>query len=564
MARAMGFWTVGWGALALVVGCGGGTSSGHRGSGGSAAAAGSADLGGSAGAVSGAGAATPGGHPGAGGSGAASAGASGAGGAVVWPPALSYTPTGANLTDPTRNLGFVTDCADFWLTARDDVYGGFATFVSRTGEPSTVQTDKWCVGQSRDAYGFVRAFMVSGDTAYLGQARHALDFLYAHCWDAEHEGWYEWTLADGTPVTPLEPKWSFVQHYALLGITTMCEATQNPLDCEWLDTGLRVLDEHLWDPVAGGYFNWASYSWANPHDKGFTPTADGITTNALYSYLITRDPVRKARFLALADDLADHLVASLDHPNWKFGFAEEYASDWTVLETETYGFVGHVFKAAWCLARAYLIEPKAKYRDGAQRLLDHLWDDGGFDRTVGAPNYDFLWDTGLTRREKEFWQVEQGFTSGLVNFYIATEPEAQARYLEIADRSLDFMMTRLLDPEYGELYALTTEDGLTVLDTTKGGAWKAAYHSTETGYYGYLYGNLMYHRAPVTLHYRFEPAPAARSIPLYPLAIEDAKLKLVSVTRDGAPFTTFDRDTRTLEVPANVGGTFAVVFERID
>lgn len=549
------------GTLPVAGGGAGGTVFGGMGGGGATGIAG----GGTAGSV------TTTGGTGASGAGEAGmcAGGAGCGGAMPvpqppWPPDLSYAVTGQNLLDPALNIPFVQNSANFWTTARDDTNGGFYSFVAADGSPSD-DTDKWFVGQSRDGYGFVRAFMLTGNEAYLDQARHALDFLYEHAWDEANGGWFDWGYADGTPQDPGEDKWSFNQHYALLGPTVMCEATRDPLDCDWMHRGLQLLDDKLWDNNARGYFNYADANFSNPRDKGFTPTADGITTNALYTYLVTDDPARRDRFLELADLLANRLVASMDRDDVVFGLAEEYNTNWEVNTLVTSGFVGHMFKTAWCLGRAYLIEPKEEYRAAAQRVLDHMYNDGGFDRDVGAPNDSFEWNMGVTGWTKEFWQVEQGFTSGLINFYIAdNNADAQARYLEMGDRSLNFMMTKLVDTTYGDIFTRANEAGTEIIDDAKGGTWKAAYHGIETAYYGYLYGNLMYLREPVSLYYRFLPQDGARTLKLTPLAFQDSRLKIASVTLDGQPFTAFDRDARTLTLDSGVGGIFYVTFERID
>ncbi len=480
------------------------------------------------------------------------------------PPELEYVPTGQTLLDPSSAVAFITESADFWKASRDDTNGGYHTFVDRAGVPSEGQTDKWLVGQSRNAYGFVRAFMVSGDETYLDYAQHALDFLYAHAWDDEQQGWFGWANAAGEALDRDGDKWSFNQHYALLGPATMCEATHSATDCDWLDRGIQHLDDRFFDHEHGGYFSYASRDSSRRYGKGFTPTADAVTTHALYAYLITGRDDYRARFLSLADDLADHLVASMDHEDWRWGFAEEFETDWSIggPGRPSYGLVGHVFKAGWCLARAYLIEPDEKYRAAAQRVLDHMYADGGFDLEVGAPNFDFYWDQGLTGRSKEYWQVEQVITSGLINYYIAEDAQAQARYLEMGDRALDFMMTVLRDPEHGELFAVANDTGTEIIDGTKGGTWKAAYHSTETGYYAYLYGSLMYWRHPVSLYYRFAASEEERKIRLTPLAIEDDKLLISSVLLEGAEYVDFEPFNRTVTLPSGVGGVFQVTFNR--
>ncbi len=60
--------------------------------------------------------------------------------------------------------------------------------MGRSGNIKTPY-DKYVVTESRDAYGFVRAFMLTGKEQYLTMARQALDFMYQHHWDTTHGGW---------------------------------------------------------------------------------------------------------------------------------------------------------------------------------------------------------------------------------------------------------------------------------------------------------------------------------------------------------------------------------------
>lgn len=465
------------------------------------------------------------------------------------------------LTDNTVSRQFVKECADFWLSSKDLTHGGFYSFVDRTGKP--IDSKKWLIGQSRLAFAFSKAFMLTGDTHYLTQAEFALDFLYRHGWDPQYGGWFEMNEADGTPLGRSANKWSFVQHYALLGPAAMCEATRSDEHCDWLDKGMDHANQTLWDNNAGGYFEFAEHDFSHPQDKGFTPTTDAITTHALAAYLLWQRPEHGQRLRDLGENITQHLMPTIDMEETTFGFVDNFHSDWTINPSVTQGSVGHVLKTAWALLRLYNLEGNPEHLAAAQKLLDHVLDDGGFDHSLGAPNSNYYWHRQDIALAKEYWQIEQGFTAGITGYYATQDPVRRQRYLDMADRSLQFFSKAMIDPIHGEIYS--TADGHTgeITNAEKGGRWKSGYHSTETGYYAYLYGALLVNQQPATLYYKFDERPSARQYRLSPIALPDGHLRIDEVWLDGKRFEHFDPEQRTLSLPPATGGIFKVVFRNI-
>jgi mannose/cellobiose epimerase-like protein (N-acyl-D-glucosamine 2-epimerase family) len=498
-----------------------------------------------------------------GGSGTGGTSTGGSGGESYVPLTGGYVIRAPMLLAPNTAIAHATRTADFYATAADAQAGGFFTFLDRQAHPT--QTNKSFIVESRDAYAFVRAFMLTGDKHYLALARQALDFLYAHGWDQARDGFIFLGDRQGNrladPSGSQSPKWSFTQHYGLVGITAMCEATRSALDCGWMDKGASSLDRHMWDAVPGreGYFNNASNDFSSVSGKGFTPTVDGITTHVLYQYLVTGAAADRARVVALADEAASHLVGSMTAPGVNFGFPEDFNNDWSINTGSTYGFVGHLFKTSWVLARAYMATGNGAYRQAARQVLSQMWSRGGFDRASGAPNYDYHWTSGVGSTDKEYWQLEQGFTSGITNWFIADNDADRATFLEMADRTLDFYMSHLIDPQ-GGIFFQVNADGSNPVRTDKGDQWEGCYHDVELSYFVYLDGNLLLWHRPVTLYYDLESAAIDRSWILSPLPVVDGRIVITSVRLDGNPYSNFVGSTRRLDVPAGKGGVFAVTY----
>ena len=474
-----------------------------------------------------------------------------------------YVPRSPYLQDPSKAIPYVDSCADFWTGVYDSTFGGFYTNVDRYGNVIVSWgTNKDLITQSRDAYGFVRAYMLTGNQNYLTMARHALDFMYAHAWDSTHDGWYHSIDRFGNPINPTDVKTAFDQHYALLGIAAYYEATRDTNDWNHLIQGYNSSENHLWDndPQSFGYFDNGTYDWSYVSDKSFNATVDAITTNVLELYLLTGDNVYKNKLIQLADNILTHLYGSMSQQT--IGFVEEYQSDWSWNNNETMTIMGHVLKSGWCLGRINQLIPDPAYVNAAEDLIADVYNNG-YDHELGGPYKDFnrvtgemlMW--GQADTAKAWWQMEQAVTAGLMMYNITGEQQ----YLQMADETLSFFMTYFVDHQYGEVYSDRTRYGGQIWGLEKGNNGKAGYHSIELGYYTYLYGNLFFKGQPVTLYYHFEPENNDREINMNPLAFAASAYRIKEVKKGGTVYNDYNADDRILHLPAGSGGEFKVTYE---
>jgi mannose/cellobiose epimerase-like protein (N-acyl-D-glucosamine 2-epimerase family) len=467
------------------------------------------------------------------------------------------------LANPDLAIGYVDSCARFWFKAYDSVQGGFYMNIDRTGNLITSWgTGKNTLNQSRDAYGFLRAYMLTGNTQYLAYARRALDFLYRSGWDNTYGGWYNDVNKNGGPSNPAANKTAYYQHYAMLGIAASVEVTDDSLDRSMLLRSLAHNDARFWDgrPQSFGYYDQTLANGTQPSGKSFNATVDAVTTHLLHLSLMTGDTTYWNRLLQVTDNMVNRLAASAG--TQAIGFVEGYDTNWNPNPSDTMTIMGHVLKTAWCLGRIYELRPDSVYLAAAERLVDMVLRKG-YDDQNGGPYKDYsrvtgqmlMW--GQKDTAKAWWQMEQAVTAGLMLYKIT----AKAKYLAMADETLDFFMRYFVDHTYGEVYENRTKYGAQIWDTNKGSSGKAAYHSTELGYYVYLYGNLLFKRRPATLHYAFSPVGYARDIRLTPVGLPDQELTLKSVSLNGVSYASFGSVSRILHIPAFAGGDFAVTFD---
>ncbi|MFH0882342.1 MAG: AGE family epimerase/isomerase [bacterium] len=484
--------------------------------------------------------------------------------ALLTPPLLfaQYTVQSPYLQNPSLAIGYMDSCAAFWESSWDNELGGFYTNVARDG--STWGTDKFMLTQSRNAYGLVRAYMVTGDTTFLHRAHDALLWMVEHAWDGDHGGWYQELDQNGNPTSRYSDKTAFYQHYALLGIAAYVEATQDSTMGSWLLRGYQHLEDHFWDNRNGyeGYFNLNDADGGNPRNKSFNATVDAVTTHLLALERMTGDQKYKERLEQVGDEMVTQLVARIDSS--AIGFPQEYDSDWNVNHNETMTLMGHVLKTGWCLARLQQVIPNTIWLPAAEKSVLEVWDKG-YDHVYGGPYKDYRWTTGeeiiwdsqYGAGVKAWWQMEQAVTAGLQLYRLTGDD----RYLEMADETLEFFMRYFVDHQYGEVYTDRMRQGGQAWGDSKGGSGKAGYHSIETGYYVYTYGGLMLTGDPVTLHYHIAAADSQRTLQMKPIALDDEMYVIAAVMLDEEDYSDFDGTAHTLTIPQGTGGEFVVTYQ---
>jgi mannose/cellobiose epimerase-like protein (N-acyl-D-glucosamine 2-epimerase family) len=197
------------------------------------------------------------------------------------------------LQEPDRLRADVVAWADWWLDhAYDPATGRCWARIDRMGNRKDLREASLI--QARNAYAMTRAFMITGDAAYLTAARKMLDYLEQKFWDPVGGGYLSFTYASGAKAGQVEPtaiRTAVQQHYCQLGTIAFVEATG---DAEMLarhQRGRDLMQERMWDarPAYEGYFERWFTDGRAATGKGFGPTVDGITTHHLAERLVLGD-----------------------------------------------------------------------------------------------------------------------------------------------------------------------------------------------------------------------------------------------------------------------------------
>lgn len=373
--------------------------------------------------------------------------------------------------DPTFYRRHVLeDLLPFWRRhGKDELHGGFTTYLDRHGRCYAPAAPKHAAMQARMVYAFSVGAELDPDGEWMVEAEGAFRFLMAHLWDEGHGGWIATVEPDGRPRDTRKDL--FTQAYNLIGIQEYFRVSGDQAVLDVARRAWALIEERARDGVHQGYFQTCDRDWRPAAEQKTSCVHLDLLAAAQGLYAITR----AAADLERVRDLADLLVHRLTDP--KHGLVLEiFQRNWVYHPAACRDRVqvGHVLKAVSLLLAAAEATGDAGYTAAAdalgRRCLSSGWD------PVNAGFYRLVSRTGvLADSDKLWWHQTEGLEA-LARLAIATEHPAYAgAFLRLAA----FLFTRMSDPEFGEWYTLCRSDGA-VVDSNKGGFAKAAYHTVAT------------------------------------------------------------------------------------
>jgi mannobiose 2-epimerase len=321
--------------------------------------------------------------------------------------------------------------------------------------------------------------------AYLGYARHGLEYLDKTMWDAESGGFF-WELGpDGRPVRGGE-KHTYGIAFAIYAAASGYAATHDERWLKLAQRGFTWLDEHAHDAKHGGYYEALTRAGqpilTRPTGPGAAAT-DMIGTvygrksqnshihvlealTALYG--VWPDAVVRARLEEVFKLVRDRLTAE---PGYLHLF---FAPDWTpVPDNDSYG---HDVEAGYLLveAAAALGHPRDERTWGiARKLVDHALDHG-WDKAHGG-----FYDSGplekpATNTQKIWWVQAEGLNA-LLLMHEKYGGETD-RYWKAYERQWEFIKTKQVDARHGGWYSSVRADGTATPGRVKSDRWTECYH----------------------------------------------------------------------------------------
>jgi cellobiose epimerase len=386
---------------------------------------------------------------------------------------------------------------------------------------------------SRHLFSYSAAYLMSGEEPYLEKAKAIKNYLLEYAWDRINGGWFDALLPSGDPMQYI--KATFVQVYVITGLTMYYTITHDPEILNYIDKTNDLLEQKVWDPKLGGYFDVLSRDWiVNSPVKSCSAQLAPISGYLIYLYLSTHN----TKYLHQAERIADIILIKMQDPasGW---IMETFDKDWVyqqpaAIESEIN--IGHNIEVAWSLLRLYTLNHRQEYLKSAKILADQVHH-YGFNPVTG------MW-IATVGREKPFihsdytyWWIQA--YGNMFDLYLnRIYPDQQ--YLNHFEKGAWFWDTYFLDKANGDTHFSVFENGA-IRESFKANRYKASYHSMEHCLLNFLYLENWGQNKPLTLFFKLVTANAGEFF--YPLAIEMTDLQNKSIQIDNNEVqTSFSQD----------------------
>ena len=374
------------------------------------------------------------------------------------------------LLDVYRN-GLLHDTLPFWIPRSiDREFGGYLTALDRDG--AVLQTDKPVWVQGRFAWLLATLFeTVERRAEWLDLAKHGIDFLNRHCFDADGRMFFAVTR-DGRPLR--KRRYVFSEAFCVIALAAFARAAgDDACRKQALDLFKLLLTYHTQPGLL------------EPKVIPSTRPMKGLAMPMIL--IVTAQELRKATADPICTEAIDRCIGEIRRDFLKPDLQ-------CVLETvgprgEVYDTFegrtvcpGHAIEAGW-----FILE-EARHRGNDAVLIDlgttiidwslkMGWDDphGGlmyFCDARGLPSTEYAHDMKL------WWPHNEALIATLLAYQLTGE----AGYARWHDTVHEWAYARFPDPVHGEWFGYLHRDG-SVSTRLKGNMWKGPFHLPRMQWY---------------------------------------------------------------------------------
>ena len=348
----------------------------------------------------------------------------------------------------------------FWLRhGLDPVHGGVYTCLDRDGSLMDPTKSVWFQGR----FGYVAAYAfnhVRRDPEWLAASKSCLDFIEAHCFDADGHMFFAVT-ADGQPVR--KRRYVFSETFAIIAMAEYALASG---DRSYADKALDLFRRTQRMLTTPGFLPAKSYVPGKSHSITMI-----LVNVALVLKQVCDDPVLDAQIRDSVHDIETYLM----HPEYRC-ILESVDPEGGLIDTCEGRTInpGHGIETAWFLMEAAAMTGDRHLQELGVRIFDWQfewgWDKeyGGvinFRDCKGFPCQDYSQDM-------KFWWPQCETVIASLYAYKVTRDE---KYLDIWQKANDWMLEHFRDPDFGEWFGYLHRDG-TVAQAAKGNLFKGPFH----------------------------------------------------------------------------------------
>jgi mannobiose 2-epimerase len=373
----------------------------------------------------------------------------------------------------------------FWTErAVDHGNGGFYGLIDSAGRVDE-KAPKAAVIHARALWTFSTACRLLGER-YRTTAEHAFAYLSGKFWDAEKGGLFWMLDYRGRPLAPR--KQIYAQAFGIYAFAEYHRATGDALSLDIAKKLFRLVEEHSYDPLHGGYIEALDRDWQPLQDMRLSdkdlnaPKSMNTHLHVLEAYTnllrVWRDPGLAEKQGRLLNVMLERIVDPKT-AHFKLFFDRQ----WTTL-SDRISF-GHDIEGSWLMVEAADVLGDggllARARKTAVAMAEAVRREG-LDRD-GSVFYEADCAGRLVDPSKHWW-VE---AEGVIGFYNAYEISGDPHYLKAARKAWNYIEEKVVDRLHGEWHAKLTREGVPLTeaedpDAVLAGLWKCPYHNARLCY----------------------------------------------------------------------------------
>lgn len=351
----------------------------------------------------------------------------------------------------------------FWLAhGLDREHGGVYTCLDREGGLMDSTKSVWFQGR----FAFVCCFAynnVARRPEWLEAARTTLDFIEAHCFDADERMYFE-VAADGTPLR--RRRYVFSESFAAIAMAEYALATG---DGSYAQKALRIFHNMRRFLSTPGILEPKYLPAVQTQGHSITMILINVASRLK---LVIDDPELDRQIAESAEALERYFI----HPEFK-ALLETVGPKGEFIDT----CAGRTINPGHCIETAWFLLDVAEARGGdshleglALKIFDWSWD-WGWDKTYGGiinfrdcrnlPQQDYSQDM-------KFWWPQ---TETVIATLFAYKVTGDERYLRRHRAISEWTYAHFPDRDCGEWYGYLHRDG-SVAQPAKGNLFKGPFH----------------------------------------------------------------------------------------
>ena len=350
----------------------------------------------------------------------------------------------------------------FWLKhGLDTVNGGIYTCIDRDGTLYDTTKSVWFQGR----FAFTCCFAynnVEKRQEYLDAAKLTLDFIEAHCFDADRHMYFE-VAADGTPLR--KRRYVFSESFAAIAMAEYCKATG---DKQYAEKALAIFKDMRRFLSTPGLLQ-PKYE-PTVKMQGHSITMIMINVASRIKKVIS-DPELDQQI----DESLHALKTYFIHPEFK-ALLETVGPEGEFIDT----IIGRTINPGHCIETSWFLFDVAQDRGDkeleklALTVLDWSWDWGWDKEYGGIINFKDCRNFSVqdySQDMKFWWPQTEAIIATLYAWMLTGDEKYRKRHQMISD----WTYAHFPDNEYGEWYGYLHRDG-TVAQPAKGNIFKGPFH----------------------------------------------------------------------------------------